>query len=244
MKIFKFFRIKTLKKDNLNKYIFYSIGEIVLIFVGINLAIWFNNWNENNKLKVEEIKILKEIRLGLNNYLDELLYHIEQQQKAEQSTIIILRHFEKNFQYHDSLDVHFGQISYFSGTFPKKGAYESLKSQGLGLISNDSLRLKIIDLYEAQFPYLLYVQKFDEKNFEIYSEQYKTKFKNWHVFKSATPLDYNALNIDNHFKEHVRYTLSQKKVVLKIMTNAKQRIMSTTNAIDEFLRQNKFEKQK
>jgi len=49
---------------NLNlKYIF---GEILLLFIGINLAIWFNNWNASKKIneekKVAISKIAEEIK--------------------------------------------------------------------------------------------------------------------------------------------------------------------------------------
>lgn len=43
----------------------YIIGEILLLFIGINLAIWFNNWNASNKIdehkKVAISKIIEEI---------------------------------------------------------------------------------------------------------------------------------------------------------------------------------------
>jgi len=55
------------RKLNL-KYIF---GEILLLFVGINLAIWFNNWNSSKKInegkKVAISKIIGEVE---NNELE------------------------------------------------------------------------------------------------------------------------------------------------------------------------------
>ena len=45
------------------KYIF---GEIILLFIGINLAIWFNNWNASKKINEEKkiaiSKITEEIK--------------------------------------------------------------------------------------------------------------------------------------------------------------------------------------
>lgn len=56
----RFFKLN--RKLNL-KYIF---GEILLLFIGINLAIWFNNWNTSKKIneekKVAIIKITEEIK--------------------------------------------------------------------------------------------------------------------------------------------------------------------------------------
>jgi len=49
------------KKLNLK----YIIGEILLLFIGINLAIWFNNWNSSKKInedkKIAINKIIGEI---------------------------------------------------------------------------------------------------------------------------------------------------------------------------------------
>ena len=56
--------MRLFKKDRkLNlKYIF---GEILLLFIGINLAIWFNNWNTSKKInedkKIAINKIIEEI---------------------------------------------------------------------------------------------------------------------------------------------------------------------------------------
>ena len=50
----------------------YIIGEVSLIFIGISLAIWFNNWNENQKLKRVEVQILQEIKNGLQADLKDL----------------------------------------------------------------------------------------------------------------------------------------------------------------------------
>lgn len=57
------------KNNRLNlKYIF---GEILLLFIGINLAIWFNNWNKSKEInedkKIAISKIIEEIN---NNRLE------------------------------------------------------------------------------------------------------------------------------------------------------------------------------
>jgi len=53
-------------KINRNLNIKYIIGEILLLFIGINLAIWFNNWNASKKInkekKVAISKITEEIK--------------------------------------------------------------------------------------------------------------------------------------------------------------------------------------
>jgi len=51
----------------------YALGEIFLLFIGISLAIWFNNWNTSNKTnKAKELVIVK-IKEEIENNLEELV---------------------------------------------------------------------------------------------------------------------------------------------------------------------------
>lgn len=72
----------------------YIIGEILLIFVGISLAIWFNNWNTSNKNNhAKEIAIVK-IKEEIKNNRDELII-------AQKSNQLILNAFS---EYSDLFD--------------------------------------------------------------------------------------------------------------------------------------------
>lgn len=60
----------SIKKINLR----YIVGEVLLIFIGISLAIWFNNWNSSmqsskNK-KIVMVKIKEEIAANLEELLN------------------------------------------------------------------------------------------------------------------------------------------------------------------------------
>ncbi len=62
----RFFRLK----HNFNwKYV---IGEILLIFVGINLAIWFNNWNTSKKSDRDKKIVMTKITEEIRNNMEEL----------------------------------------------------------------------------------------------------------------------------------------------------------------------------
>ena len=50
----------------------YILGEVLLIFIGINLAIWFNNWNETNKINTNKTIALDKIEAEIQNNLEEL----------------------------------------------------------------------------------------------------------------------------------------------------------------------------
>ncbi len=58
---------KKIKRRNLT----YILGELVLLFIGINLAIWFNNWNTSKKInKAKAVAIERIIDEIENNQLE------------------------------------------------------------------------------------------------------------------------------------------------------------------------------
>ena len=52
-------------KKNIKLNLKYIIGEILLLFIGINLAIWFNNWNTSKKINGDK-------KIALSKIIDEI----------------------------------------------------------------------------------------------------------------------------------------------------------------------------
>jgi len=46
LKFFRTIRKKLIEEDDIRKYLFYAIGEILLVVIGILIALQVNNWNE------------------------------------------------------------------------------------------------------------------------------------------------------------------------------------------------------
>ncbi len=62
-------RIKKLIRGINFKYV---VGEVLLIFIGINLAIWFNNWNESMQSNRNKELVIKSVKEEINKNLQEL----------------------------------------------------------------------------------------------------------------------------------------------------------------------------
>ncbi len=63
--------MRRLKLKSLNwKYIF---GEVILIFLGINLAIWFNDWNTDRKINNSKEIAIDKIEEEIRNNIEELV---------------------------------------------------------------------------------------------------------------------------------------------------------------------------
>jgi len=67
MRFFKF-------RKNYNFNWKYVLGEILLLFIGISLAIWFNNWNTSNKANDAKDLAIVKIKEEIENNHKELVY--------------------------------------------------------------------------------------------------------------------------------------------------------------------------
>ena len=131
----------------------YALGEVVLIFIGITLAIAFQNWNESRKSKKIEIDLLTQLQLDLKGLKSELELDIEVAQNIISLTDTILFYnsigSQKPFL---SYFLRSGSESYLSDVqvFPTSATYENLKSIGLEIIRDMEIRNKVIDLYDRK----------------------------------------------------------------------------------------------
>lgn len=146
----KFFRNIRKKLATENKFLAYSryaIGEIILVMIGILLALQVNNWNEQRKTRLEEIKILKDFQESLQTDIIGLNRATKANTRAKNSMNFLLDYMEKDLPYNDSLKYHFGNTTFNWLYGISNSVFDALKSKGLNLISNDSLKQSIIDIY-------------------------------------------------------------------------------------------------
>lgn len=138
--------MKTIR-NNWKNYLF----EFLSIFIGVSLAFAMSNWGENRRDAIAETKILTEIKNGLK--LD--LQDVEENIKGHKKGIETCNYFRKLVKGQEVVtDSAAFQYFYLLRDFisiQNKSGYESLKSRGLGLIKNDSLRFEIISLYDFYY---------------------------------------------------------------------------------------------
>ena len=127
------------------------IIEFLSVFTAVIAAFSLNNWKDNQRDKKAEEKILIEIRNGLKADLNDL---IENKKGADLG--IKACQFFRNIVYHDTIAQDSMLYNYFfltSSISPviNKSGYEVLKSKGMEILQNDSLRTNIINMYEFEF---------------------------------------------------------------------------------------------
>ncbi len=205
----------------------YAVGEIFLVVLGILIAVQINNWNEKEKLKHLEIKTLSELRTSFTSDLRDIHTNLELHRAALNSCEQLLKAFDQKLPYHDSLNPHFGQFSNVSVFINSTGAYEALKSRGMDIISNDSLRTQIVNIHDVIYHYL----KLNEREFDMYDMQENKQFmfKNmtdWKFFTSAKPQDYQQLSTDTSFRNRLEYTIQGRRMTISTYESAENECKS------------------
>jgi hypothetical protein len=156
LRFFRQIRKKLIKQENVRKYLWYALGEILLVMIGILLALQVNNWNENRKEKIYEHRMLIELSVALVNdignfrLLEDMISNLEESifYLTDASNMDDRRSLEIDSVRHH-LDSVWGFGVYIAYN---EGPYEALKSSGLDKISNDSLRNEIAKLYSFSLP--------------------------------------------------------------------------------------------
>ncbi len=134
-------------KIKLGRYFF----DFLAVFIAVISAFALNNWNDNRKNALAEEKILLEIKNGLTKDL----YDIELNRKSHIEGMNYCTYFKKMIDGKkvniDSFSLKYIRLVSDNFSIINTSGYESLKSKGLETVENDSLRSKIIELYEFDY---------------------------------------------------------------------------------------------
>lgn len=149
IKFFRHLRQKQLFENKFGKYLFYAVGEIVLVVIGILIALQINNYSEHKKERNKEITLLsnlsKEIELDIRqienntalsnerlNRLDNTLQLLKETNDIDKFSFI-----QQSFEF--VIDQYFKSNS---GIFD-----EAVSSGKMSYIQHESLRQNIFDYY-------------------------------------------------------------------------------------------------
>lgn len=153
--LFRRIRQDLLRENKLSVYLIYGIGEVILVIIGIFIALQIDSWNGDRKLRQLERTLLSDIRNNLiasrTNLMSNIVYNKMTLSNYEQ----ILIHIKEGLPYAISLDSAFSYISYWSDPKFTYTAYETIKTLGLDIIQNDSLKDYITEIYEQLFPFII-----------------------------------------------------------------------------------------
>jgi len=224
---------KTLADDNKPiKYLRYAIGEIILVVIGILIALGINNWNDRNNLEIKEKTLLIEMKSNLKSDLEGLKWDINKNEKLLKANQIVLKSLNNGI-YHDSLNQYYNQIKGNTVFVKNTSAFKNLESLGINIIKNDSLRIKITELYSEQYEYIRYIEQVRDEKFQY--EQIIPQITKNLIFNSEKqyePINFKELSQNNEFKSIIKLNSELRYYVIKVYKDIEKMITELINIIE------------
>ena len=225
LRLFSSIRKTLINEGKTSRYVRYAVGEVLLIMVGILLALQISNWNEAGKTSAKEIEILKSLKVELESDLIALDGVSLRHERIVDSANTVIQHIEKGSPYDESLSGHFFISSGNTYRMYRTAAYETLKSLGVDLISNQALRQQIIRLYETLYPYMDNFQDTMQhsKIFRM-NEVYSGRFEESHSYSyplqrpgvgTMTPVNFENLKKDATYLYNIKTARNRHKWYLE-----------------------------
>jgi len=168
------------------------ILEIFSIFLGVTIAFLANHWNEQRKERVFERKILNGIYEELESDVSDIELNIMGHEQGLVAIRLYQRYCEQQPVDFDSLSLYFRKLYRDYISVANTSTYETLKSRGLQIVSNDQLRERIVELYDFNYEI---TQKLEE-------EYYPSQFHQNYFAKIAS-----------HFKEYIKVENNDVKII-------------------------------
>ncbi|MTE27849.1 DUF6090 family protein [Winogradskyella ouciana] len=217
IKFFRHIRQSMINQNRTKKYLLYAVGEIILVVIGILIALQINNWNELNKNQKEELKLLEEMHRNLTTDFEDCLWNINQQKQLKASNQEVLFHLEQKTSLTDSLKHHYGNLIYSTTQRRNMATYDHLKSRGINLISDDSLRTHITQVYSERY---YFIEKMELEYDNPYQLQTLIPLINKNIVintntSTAEPFDVQRLYVDHEFKGALRMNIKIREKMMR-----------------------------
>ena len=212
LRFFRQIRQRLITDNKFSKYLLYALGEIALVVIGILIALQIDNWNESQKIEGRERNLLRELKTNLETNVKNLEFDISVQVNGASSIQYLLEHLDHGRSYTDTLDYLFQKADFAPDVVLSSSAFETLKSAGLEIIHNDSLRKGVIELFEVKYPYLMQeTKRLEDLVWPTASVALYQKYFRREIPGKAHPIDYEKLLEDKEFTNMLSFRLLLRK---------------------------------
>lgn len=130
------------------------LSEVIVIFLGISISFWFDEWRNHRRERELEYKMLQNLKENLVQ--DTLLISLtagggELMAKGVEKLV----QFKQDAEIIDSVSFYIDMAASYTGILANQTAYEEMKQTGnTRLIQNDSLKKSILGHYTSLIPYV------------------------------------------------------------------------------------------
>jgi hypothetical protein len=198
------------------------------------IALNVDNWNEEKKIRETEIAVLSEMKTNLAADLDDVEWNIGYNKMGLRSNEMVLKSLLNHDFTIDSLNYFYANL-YLASMFDKNlSSYKNLESIGFNLIKNDSLRIRITELYSYSY---IFLTKMENIFYSIQSDKIiPLVLKNIVSEKiniSAKPLDPVLLSKNHEFKESIKYNIHWYRFMIDLYETTAHEIKTLIDQINK-----------
>lgn len=251
---FRKIRQKLLSQNQVTRYLVYALGEIFLVVIGILIALQINNWNENQKNKATEQKLLKELKDDLSETLRDLKTDIVIASDHLAMSDSLYSSLYLKGETPEAITIGFWFLYKRGSLFAKISSYESIKNAGIDLIQDDELRIQITKFYEMDLMRIINLENIISKNRdEIQNILISKKFLQDSECESCESLtellaqenldknilrtiDAKALSSDPEFNQSLKLHFIRYNTLKRYYLDAKQDIELMVQNLDDYLK--------
>ena len=192
-----------------------AFREILLIFIGITLSLLFNDWyNDFNEKKIEA-RLLAEIKSNLEQDVAIMKICDALSRETIRASMQAVQFLRSDASLTDSVNRSFGLLpSVGLLTFNKSG-YESLKSLGIHLLRNDSIRILLTRYAESQHVLSFRVQLIINHNMTNLYPTIMTEFEGYKIRNLNVPLNPARLKENQFFKGAIDRSVQLHDLLLR-----------------------------
>ncbi|NVK48578.1 MAG: hypothetical protein HWE09_02340 [Cyclobacteriaceae bacterium] len=202
LRFFRYIRKNLVEQQKIKSYIFYAIGEIFLVVIGILIALQVNNWNEERKRVKKEKELLVELIKDLERDQASLQFQLGLADTiiASLDYLILLPENPVN------LDEKIEQIG--EGVLVNYGytAMNSINTIGIDIIQNMEIRNTINQYYSWwDFGNEIYRSEYDPFHANVWLPFFREHMIRLdtkdHFKRKFTPRNYNQLLEDPEYRD-------------------------------------------
>ena len=219
---FKQIRQQLIDQNKLKKYVFYAIGEIILVVLGILIALKINNWNSDQTKHQEELEVYKNIKEQIMQNEEEILevkdlnnYYTSQYIYANN---IISQHRIASI---DTLALMVINLSRYSDFQGNENIYETLVNSGDSkLLKNREVQNRLQRL-ESTYRH---INKLEEIHWEIIMKELSPELRgviNYATLNIEQPDKLYSVEIQNFIIESMFLTKGKDSVYSKALIQTK-----------------------
>jgi hypothetical protein len=218
-----------IKEGNLKRYLAYAVGEVIIVVIGILLALYLNNWNQQRTEIKLELQYYQSIKNQLNEDLTTLYGEINYNQNflnqfSFAKKLILLNDKSKA----DTLGKITLNMVRFSDFRRKSNIYQTLVNSGeIVLINNNKITEKLQSLEENY----TYINRLEENHASIIFSQIIPEITQIIQFDPLKIMDMTFL-FSYKFQNSLDLLIVLMNEKMDVYKQAQNEIISTIKLID------------